>query len=451
METSGEQVQPLHIPSSPWANSYASEYTTPDSGRLTAEEVKLLQHVNCSYLSSGTPPTLLALKQHAHSLVNLINKLAPTTKGAPIAHLDEDEDGYAFYPGDAFDWLSSLNTPYNSDSDSHHVPLWGIHNTVCAESEEKGLQHHCPLTEVANSGPWAEKDGKRKPYQTHHQLAMHANECLEILDHEYSATGGLMSLLPPGVDNEETAQHAGVRNSLLGQWLSHHQHLVLRMHELEISYANALDALAGEAVVPYQIVRHSGPDGVSRGREIAYPQDRWILCNVGDDVSSHIHAMLDKAEASYTEKHKIWKKAGVSGERIWHEERGGNWYAKGIIPVDLMTRYYRIAGKGHQSPLFVLPAINHPGVSETRKMEERPTIFTIVAPSFPERVSELEKKYRHKDAEILQLRNKLKLWEEKVPGGEVGRQRALLEKVAEYEKRTERAKKFIPKIYHAFL
>lgn len=439
-----EKAAPLEVPSNRWATSYACDYFNPESGRLTPDAIKLLQHVNCSYLSSGTPPTLLALKQHAHSLLNLIKVLAPSIRGCPIPELDaeEEEDSEAFYPGDAFDFLDQLDKPYTNHSESHHVPLWGLLNTVKSESEAKGIEYHCPLAAVADWGPWAEKDGLTRPFMTHHSLAMHINHGLEILDHEYSATGGLLSMLPPNPGDEETPQQAGLRNCLLGQWLAHHQYLVGRMHELEITYNNALEVLAGEAVVPHQMIRRAGPDGVSRGREIVYPQDRWVLANSGDDVLRHIHTLLDQQEATYTAKEKMWRKVGAAGDRMWDKSRGGNWYAKGLIPVDVLTRYYRIAGKGPQSPLFVLPAIEtNPSAYKTRKLEQQPTVITVAAPKFPERVTELEKRYRGiqveaekaieekekmvkavqvKDVELLAARSKLALMEMKLPGGSAG-------------------------------
>ncbi|KAK7415290.1 hypothetical protein QQZ08_012388 [Neonectria magnoliae] len=399
MNEDEEQVVPLYIPCNAYATSYASSWTVPESGLLTDIELNLLRNVNCSYLSAGRAPTLLALKQHAHSLANLIRKLAPSTSGAAVGSKERHKDNTGFCKNDAFDWLNKLNEPYENDDASHHVPLWAIANLVKEDSTDRDPEHHCPLTTVEDSGPLATKGETRRPYQTHHALAMHANECLEILDHEYSSTGGLMSMLPTEKEHD-TEQLAGARNSLLGQWLLHHQHLVARMHELEIDYANALDVLAGEAIVPSQIIRRAGPDGVSKGREVSYPQDRYVLVNAGDDVTSWLHRKLDQAEAQVAQKQKIWKNAGASGERMWMKKRGGEWYARGIIPIDVLTRYYRIAGKGHESPIFVLPAIEqHPGVGHTRKMEKRPTVVSVVTPTFPKRVSEWEQQFQKKIAQ----------------------------------------------------
>ncbi|KAF5657071.1 hypothetical protein FHETE_10654 [Fusarium heterosporum] len=405
-EKQKESVQPLHIPSNPWATSYKSTWSLPEAGILDAKDLAVLQNLNCSYFSSGRPPTLLAIKQHAHSLVNILRKLVPSSDtsqvgGKTVVHTPGT--GSWFREHEAFDWLNNLEKPYENDDPAHHEPLWALHNTVKSESEIDGIEHHCPLTQVEDDRPSARQGDTRRPYMTHHDLIMHANECLEIIDHEYSATGGLMSILPTGFEDPKDtktqamsdAQMAGARNSILGQWILHHQHLIGRMHELEINYANAIDAFAGQTIIPLQMKGRSGPDGISGGREIAYPQDKYILVNAGEDIRDYIHRLLDAAEAQIEQKEKIWKASGVSGERMWYEERGGKVYSKGIVPVDLSTRFYRIKGKGNQSPLFVMPAAaQHPGVSQTRLMENRPTVVSVVTPTWPERVSAWEAKHK---------------------------------------------------------
>ncbi|KAF4447291.1 hypothetical protein F53441_9178 [Fusarium austroafricanum] len=414
-----ETVQPLHLPSNPYATSYRSNWFTPDNGILDAEDLETLQHLNCSYFSSGRPPTLLALKQHAHSLTNIIRKLVPSSITSHVG-IEGEEPGskyLAFEKNEAFDWLNDLDKSYENEDPSHNDPLWALHNIVESESEVNGIEHRCPLTKVEDFGPSAKQGDIRRPYMTHHDLIMHANECLEIIDHEYASTGGLMSILPTNFEDPKDkaknhplndSQLEGARNCLLGQWIFHHQHLLGRMHELEINYANALDILAGEALVPQQMLHRAGVDGVSGGREIVYPQDKYILVNCGEDVRKYIHRLLDVAEEQIEQKEKIWKASGVTGERMWYEERGGKVYAKGIVPVDLLTRFYRIKGKGHQSPLFVIPAAEqHPGVKQTRLMEERPTVVSVVTPTWPERVTEIEMKNKKRldRAEKLETEN----------------------------------------------
>ncbi|KAJ4318592.1 hypothetical protein N0V84_006757 [Fusarium piperis] len=481
-------VHPLHIPTNPYATAYKSTWTLPNSGMLEPKDIALLQHVNCSYLSSGRAPTLLALKQHAHSLVNLIHKLAPTITGCPVDLLGNDQDEDGWYKDQAFDWLANLDNPYENDDVSHHEPLWALENTVKEQSEINGIVHHCPLTRVPDTGSSAKQGATRRPYMTHHDLVMHANECLEILDHEYSSTGGLMSLLPIGAegDTDEDRVHftadelAGARNTLLGQWLLHHQHLVGRMHELEISYANALDLLAGEADVPLQLMSRDGVDGISGGREVAYPQDKFVLANIGDDITGYIHRMIDVAEAQIEQKEKIWKASGVSGERMWYEERGGKVYARGIVPVDLLTRFYRIKGKGHKSPIFVIPAAEqHPGVQQTRRIEERPTLVSVVTPTWPERVSDWETKQNAKleeaskmdaqnqalirdrvelqdmlavkDAELRRQRLELSFHEMRLSGDKAGEIKALYSQISAYGEKMEELRSVLPSKYHSLL
>lgn len=358
---------------------------------LNHADLSLLQHVNCSYLSSDTAPTLLALKKHAQSLTKLIRKLTVSSHSVPIGVRSD-----LLIDHEAFDWLVDLDKPYDNADESHHLPLWSLVNHVNNESETadgtRRIEHHCPLKKAHDFGPLAQAGSERRPYLSHHSLVMHANECLEILDHEYSASGGLISILPRE-DAAGSAEMIEAGNTLLGQWLYHHQHLVGRMHELEINYANALDLLAGEADVPLQIAARNGPDGRSKGREIAFLQDRYVLVNAGDDVFGHIHRQMDQTEAQISQKEAIWKSHGATGERLWKTERGGDWYARGLVPVDILTRFYRIKEKGHGSTIFVLPAIEqHPGLRHTRKMENRPTVVSVVTPTWPERVSEWERK-----------------------------------------------------------
>jgi len=384
-------------------NDYALPYFSKWSSVLRGAELRLLQHVNCDVLSTpGAPPTLLALKQHAQCLCRLIERFEPVNE---IVHVNRGPrpDGYhSTRQANAFDWLRDLTQPYTNESPDHHRPLYDLVNQVKASSDVGETVYHCPL-EVHEP---RQADGVLRPYSSHANLLMHANECLERLDHEYSATGGLLSLLPTDKTHDADGL-AAARNSLLGQWLLHTQALVGRMHELEIAYANAADVLAGEAVVPLQHMSTFGPDARSAGREPAFPQDRWILANAGDDVFEHIHALLDRAEALAEQKEHVWRRdRAVLGERLWVEERGGHAYARGIVPVDVTTRYYRLKGQAgpagaRRHPLFVCPAwAHHPATAATRALESRPTVVTVAPPRFPERVSDLERRYMGQEAAV---------------------------------------------------
>ncbi|KAK4163184.1 hypothetical protein QBC43DRAFT_345338 [Cladorrhinum sp. PSN259] len=403
----------------------------------------VLRCLNCSYLSThGVAPTLLALKQHAQSLCILIHALSPTTQLGEIADGDPDKvtpkrrrnnqadsdgtaaaaaDGTAGSPdaagteentghgdpltfkyemNDAFDFLTDLTKPYSNDDLSHHKPLTGLLNEIRARDEAHGGNvYHCPLSETKPR----ERQAPQKPYANHHNLIMHANECLERLDHEFSSTGGLLSILPTDTSYYEgNEQLAAARQSLLGQWLLYTQHLVARMHDLERNYANALDALAGEAMIPLQA--RSGIQG-SAGRPIIFPQDRYVLVNSGDDVFDHIHRVLDKQEATMRAKEEIWANNGVMGAHIYKTERGGITFQRGLVAADITTRYYRLAGQGRNT-IFVVPAWNsHPGVEQTKLVEGQPTIVASIQPTLPRRVTELEKQFTEGQEETDRMRS----------------------------------------------
>ncbi|KAK1783124.1 hypothetical protein QBC45DRAFT_154929 [Copromyces sp. CBS 386.78] len=434
------------------ATDYALPYMSQWS-RINDEDVKseLLRHINCGYLSThGIPPTLLALKQHAQSLCALIQMLQPDVKVAEVqvdgatsasnegskgkgkASASPADDGLAikFELNSAFDFLNDLRTPYHNDDIYHHKPLVSLINEVRGRNEVYGTDYHCPLTQIQHYSPPTtsntttpgQEDQPREllPYSNLQNLLIHTNSCLERLDHEYTATGGLLSVLPTDADHDtEEIQHA--RTTLLGQWLLFTQHLVARMHELERSYGNALDVLAGEAAIPHQVLSKLGPDGRT-GRVVAYPQDQYILVNSGDDVYEYIHSLLDKREAVLQAKERVWRRNGAVGEEMWHKnpqtgagaDNGtgetslfdqmekvdgdlvGAYFSRGIVQVDVTTRYYRLANSG-KSVLFVIPAhAVHPSVEHTRLLESQPTIMATVQPRYPPRASELEMKYNRK-------------------------------------------------------
>lgn len=401
-----------YYPGSDWSLPYISGWS-----RIHAdpELVSVLRHMNCSYLGQpGTPPTLLGLKQHARSLAKLIMLLEPSVNsgvqvdGARFDDVDNVNDaqrrlGYA----GAFDWLSDLGAPYTNDDPHHHRPLNALANEVKGRHDIGGTIFHCPLTDSPKR-PFQGAEGTRsehyvadvntKPFASHYNLAMHANACLEHLDHEFSATGGLLSLIPP----DDKAVEAGkpsvdvvaLKNSLLGQFLMFCQGLCVRTQELSIEHANLLDVMAAEAVAPAQELSRLGPDA-RKGRVMAYPQDRWILANSGDDIFNKLHSEFDRQEKLYEQKMLEYKKAGISGTTDWELHRGGKEYARGIIPIHVMTRYYRLAGKG-RSTIFVIPAAEiHPGLEATRNnVEKKPGIASLIQPRWPERISAWERKYQ---------------------------------------------------------
>ncbi|OAA76567.1 hypothetical protein LEL_06251 [Akanthomyces lecanii RCEF 1005] len=380
-----------------YATAYANSWTDPANDFLSGSDLALLAHVNCAYLSTPQrPPTLLALKQHAQSLAVLIQRISVShTRALVNEHGVRDPDEH-FAADDAFDWLNDLRTPYANDDESHHLPIKSLMNTVAQESEREGPRMHCPLQRIGaqNSG-----DDDR-PFATHQNLVMHANACLEILDHEYSATGGLMSILPSAYDGD-AAQLDAARNTLLGQWLLHHQDLIARLHELEINYTNALAAVEGRAVAP---LHSDTADGSSSNEAAAAgngggsapaPQNELVIVGHRTHAYGRIHALLDRAEAHVESKQKLWWERGVSGERTWMQSRGGDWYARGLIPLDLETRFFRIKGQGRAGTLFMMPAVKQNAALEHLvEMEARPTVVSVVTPKWAERATALESKIR---------------------------------------------------------
>lgn len=413
---------------------YSLPYISPWS-RIVDDPItsKILRHMNCSYMGTpGHPPTLLALKQHAQSLAVLISYLEPSISSGRVDGFgrgDHDpvgqevaDDGrggwrnvntYIDNPqrrldsGGAFDWLASLDVPYQNDDPNHHRPLNALMNEVHSRSDMNGTMDWCPLTKVIPRKP---QDATRTQFATdytdavatnsfasHANLVKHANECLELLDHEFSATGGILSLVPPDGAGFEPEEFQAVRNTLLGQMLMHMQAMYLRMHQFEMDVGNMRDALAKEAVVPMQSLTANGPDA-SSGREIVVSQDRYIIVNANDETWKQIHAMFDRQEALLPEKERIYRDAGISGERQWYKERGGAEYARGIIPIDVTTRLYRLKGNGH-STIFISPA--YAGVSSTegtRRNERGTGLLSMVQPRWPERVSEWERRYKEQIA-----------------------------------------------------
>ena len=385
-----------YLPATDYATAYISRHT---QNILPDVALRCLSNLNCSYLShpGGRGPTLLALKQHAQALTVLIRHLSVSTTMGEVDAAHKDPEARAFQPNEAFDWLNDLEKPYENTDPNHHLPLASLLNQVKCQTDKAGPEFHCPLKEVKpGDGKTEEADTVRKPYSTHHNLVMHTSECLEILDHEYSATGGILSLLPADTASDSVDMKSA-RNSLFGQWLLFTQHLVARTHELESSYGKSLDALAGEAVVPAQMQGRLGAMGIpSSGRPTVFPQDKWILANAGDDVFGHLHRLFDVEEGQYEEREKIWKGAGVSGQRVWMEERGGEEWARGIVALDIVTRYYRLKGSGHGT-IFVIPAWQfHPRCTATAKNEKEPTVVAVPTPLWPTRVSDWEARNRQK-------------------------------------------------------
>jgi hypothetical protein len=411
------------IPATSFAPIYRSIFTlglSPENTEARNQIMASLSHVNCNYLSSpDLAPTLLQLKQHAQALVILIKNLTISTLPAAIDNKNPKAQGAnAFNDGETYDFLNDLNHPYqgplNKAYKRHHsMPLTTLMNSL-QQMTMNSHQGGIPITTVRDTCPLhrAHKmpaNGPSLPYATHQALICHANEVLELLDHEYSAKGGLLSILPP---KEQKDDRAKAETTLLGQLILYMQRLVQRLHDLERLYANSMDALAGEAVVPHQALSRLGPEG-RKGRELVYPQDRFVMVNAGEDLWQFLNNEFKKKEKVDTAIDDNYRRMGATGEAIW-EQRGGKEFARGITALDITTRYYRLREDPLQT-IFVIPAhAEHPGTKVTREMEKQPTVVSVVKPIWPERASLWEMKNRSDLAELKTARRDIQVAQEAV-------------------------------------
>jgi uncharacterized membrane protein YgcG len=369
----------------PFSTPYKSVFSTKP--RPAQEVLECLKNVNCSYLSSGVAPNLLQLKQHAQSLTVLIKEMTVSQGSALIDNARAGLQGAGtFAAKESFDWLNDLSTQYTTDESHHLQPLTSILNTVETDPVTGEARNICPLQKVVAEGDKIQLH----PWATHESLIRHANELLERLDHEYSARGGLLSIFPTDMQKSDREK---AEKTVLGQMIFWVQNLVQRIHHLERLYANAMDLLATEAVVPTETLSALGTKG-RKGREVVYPQDRFVLVNAGDDLWDFLNAEFERKEVADTTVDESYRELGTTGEAIW-AERGGREFAKGITCIDVYTRYYRLRDNELKT-IFVIPAHEiHPGTKVTREMEQQPTVVSVVKPVWPERMSVLEEK--HKD------------------------------------------------------
>jgi hypothetical protein len=359
------------VPGTSFAGPYKSKFTKKAEEPL----LELLAHVNCSYLSSSRKkaPTLLDLKQHAHSLAVLIRYLTLSTKSGVVNNGN-------FEGNESFDWLNDLDHLYENEEGDHNRSLITLLNLVkdglrpADEADEINLQNEpeqiCPTHQTHRLDIAGQK---LLPFATHAELAKHANECLERLDHEFSGHGGLLGIMPLLNDESDEGTIVMGENTILGQMIAFMRALVLRIHNFEIDYANALDVLAGEAVVPREILTEIGPDGRA-GREVSYAQDQFVLCGV------------QKEKGAYA-----WLKSMFEEKELQNENMGMG-TENGMTWVEIPTKYYRLKGDGTEKTVFVVPQWE--GTEVTRSIETRPTVVQVVKPVWPERCSTWETRYK---------------------------------------------------------
>ncbi|EHL01595.1 hypothetical protein M7I_2482 [Glarea lozoyensis 74030] len=380
---------------------------------------------NESY-DDGIAPSMLQLKQHAHSLVALIKNISVSSRGGVIDNVNSGEpnlEPLQFIDGETFDFLNDLSTPYTGPKDPaskvhHEMPLTALLNVLEEHNIPLEGQEPRPTYKVRNICPLHHVEdhphpptSQPLPYATHQALISHANEILELLDHEYMAKGGLLAVLPLKEDKEEREKTG---STLLGQLMLYVNRLVQRLHDLERLYANSMDVLAGEAAIPAQTLSALGPSG-RRGREIVYPQDRFVLVNSGEDVWNHLDTEFSRRERVEERVMEQYKELGLTGEKLW-ENDGEKEMSRGITALDVTTRYFRLRNDPLKT-IFIIPAWQqHPGTKVTRDLEAVPTVVSVVKPVWPERASMYEQKHRQEiedykrlKGEFYSLRNKVKI------------------------------------------
>lgn len=395
----GNRLPTLPLPETPFAGPYRSTFAL-SVAETAPEELACLRHVNCSYLSTtGLPPTLLQLKQHAQSLTVLIKHMTVSTVPAIINNRNIPGENIAeFHENESFDWLNDLTRTYENNDRHHQMPLTSLLNTVTLNpGKERSYIDACPLHRADVKAP---RNGVSLPYATHQSLIQHANEVLELLDHGYGAKGGLLAILPPK-DQKEDREKA--QATVLGQLILYTSRLVQRVHDLEREYANALDVIKGEAAVPRQALSRLGPHG-RQPRELVYPQDRFVLVNAGDDVWQFLNNEFQQKEAAEEEADFKARQEGTMGEALWKRQDGRE-LAQGIISLDITTRYYRLRNDPLDT-IFIIPAYQkHPGTKVTRELEHKPTVVSVIKPVWPERASMWEMRNRDNIEELKRLRN----------------------------------------------
>lgn len=391
-------VMPIDIPPTPFAHAYSSKGLAAITDKL-----HLLKSINCSYLSTlHHAPTLLELKQHAQALTVLIYEMSgPSTSSAQV-----DNNGVSarvFEAGEPFDWLNDLSTPYVNTEPEHNAPLTTLMNTYHHDPTAVRTTQICPLSSIPRTKEDRDAGEPGLPYMTHEELTKHANDCLEILDHEFSAEGGLLSILP---DMENESQRSLSGKTILGQFVLFTQRLVQRVHELELRSANAADLLSGERVIPTQsiglIPGLNGRDG-TRPTPVVYPQHKYVLANAGDSVWNQLTKMLTEKEKLDRDLHNYNVQQGLSASSQWESSRAME-FRNGLTHIDVLTRYTRVwdanSVAGAPAPIFIIPGhAVHPGIAATRDMENKPHVVQVVKPQYPERLSKLEEKYEEKKYE----------------------------------------------------
>lgn len=390
----------------PYAGPYNSTFL-----QLNPDLQGLFAHLNCSFLSTrGKAPTLLELKQHAQALLVLIKHLtvaadatlvddptgpvaialaaarhtaeeankdiaeqraADAAQGRVRANLAATPAQVASIRARAFDFLSDLSVSYDNSDPTHNTTLTGVLNTL----EDRGSvdrrgRDHCPLHAAAVVANPATRGTQALPYAETWKLIKHANELLERLDHEFSAEGGLLGMLPldaAGHDMSKADDLLGAR-SVLGQWISMTRKLIVRHHELEQNLSEALNIIQGDAVVPKYLLSKIPINARQETTGVFAHQDE-IVVTLADGKLNELRAKFAAAEATAFDS---TQHALGSGE--------GN---QDIITITAETTYARLR---QGNTIFIAPG----QVNDTAK---RPGVIQVVKGEWPARTSLWEQKH----------------------------------------------------------
>lgn len=337
-----------YLPETEYSNAYRSEYLDT-LGTPTSEVWELLAALPCSYVESPSSiaPTILALKRHAQSICALLQFLLPPTEPGPLGTSD-------FKDGQALDFLNDLSTPYQNGSDDHNRPITTLLNNLKAPARgRKRPVDVCPLHrhEVADLDRTV-----ALPHATHHKLLKHANECLERLDHDYSASGGIMSILPIDRTNASAVQIMA-DSTLIGQMLTSMQGLVVRNRELEICLDDMRGLVAGQSLVPREILAELGAVGRLGTKIESYPQDRFVVADVTQEKWTWLCDELDRQDLR-----------------------------EGTQTVSIVTSYTRLRG---QTTVFIA----FETLLRRRADVTGPAVVKVVMPKWPERTTAWEERH----------------------------------------------------------
>lgn len=330
----------------------------------------------CELLLKGRNPdgilaALLQLKKHLQAIVAVVRKIVLTVERPEnMKHV-------------LWDWLIHIETKYNNNSMTHIEPIEPLRNTLYRPTAPDNLGH------LQNNRSMGSEDNSQAmdqgitcqylmPSEDTGQcdeglpsikiLTKHADDLLTYLDHRLSKSGGLFSLMPP----KELPIHEFAANTIFGQWLEHTTMLTRRVAEMEEELARIRDVLAGEALVPKQLLSSSlklGPE-VLVPQPLLLPQDTWVIANVTPGLIKVLNEKLDHHGTKNDKRGTSSKIGFVAPSSTWNHKP-----ASTIAWADVQSRIFRL--KNHDT-FFIIPGFElHPNTQATIIAEGKPFIVTV--------------------------------------------------------------------------